>query len=155
MALGNPYKLESEVIKIFIQWDADSWQHAYGIIELDDRESKNGNQHSLYCNLVNHSCSEELEAGDLQNFQTPYGFLSKHFKMPDKTKGEPWLSEQSLFVDVKQPSYSKMFVSSTIEDRTRIESYNDNEICAAVVKSIVPENRLRSDQESESLPNVS
>ena len=48
-----------------------------------------------------------------------------------------------------------MFVSSTIEDRTRIESYNDNEICAAVVKSIVPENRLRSDQESESLPNVS
>ena len=158
MALGNPYKLESEVITIFIQWDADSWQHAYGIIELDDRESKNGNQHSLYCNLVNHSCSEELEAqedGDLQNFQTPYGFLSKHFKMPDKTKGEPWLSEQSLFVDVKQPSYSKMFVSSTIEDRTRIESYNDNEICAAVVKSIVPENRLRSDQESESLPNVS
>ena len=32
-----------------------------------------------------------------------------------------------------------MFVSNTIEDRPRIENYNDNEIFAGVIKSIVPE----------------
>ena len=61
-------------------------------------------------------------------FKKLYGFLSKHFKTTNKAKDEPLLSEQGLFVDVKQPSDSKIFVSNTIEDQTRIDNYNDNEI---------------------------
>lgn len=76
-------------------------------------------------------------------------------KRQKKTKGEPLLSEQSLFVDGKQASDSKIFVSNTIEDQTKIENYNNNEICAGVVKLIVPESHLRSYPESESSLNVS
>ena len=61
-------------------------------------------------------------------FKKLYGFLSKHFKTTNKAKDEPLLSEQGLFVDVKQPSDSKIFVSNTIEDQARIDNYNDNEI---------------------------
>ena len=54
------------------------------------------------------------------------------------------LSEQSLFADTKQPSDSKIFVSNTIEDQTKIENCNGSDICAGVIKSFVPENHLRS-----------
>ena len=64
--------------------------------------------------------------------------------MPQNTKSEPLLSEQSLFTDVKQTSNSKIFVSNTIKDKLKIEYYNDNEICAGVIKSIVPKYHLRS-----------
>ena len=43
MALGNPYKLESEVMKMLMGQDVESLQCAYGIIELDVPESKKGN----------------------------------------------------------------------------------------------------------------
>ena len=47
---------------------------------------------------------------------------------------------KSLFADVKQPFDSKKFVSNTLEDQTKIEYYNDNDICDGVIKSVVPEN---------------
>ena len=58
-------------------------------------------------------------------FKKLYGFLSKHFKTANKAKDEPLLSEQGLFIDVKQPSDSKIFVSNTIEDQIRIDNYNE------------------------------
>lgn len=88
----------------------------------------------------------------LKNFTDSLVNISKRQK---KTKGEPLLREQSLFVDGKQASDSKIFVSNTIEDQTKIENYNNNEICAGVVKLIVPESHLRSYPESESSLNVS
>ena len=48
-----------------------------------------------------------------------------------------------------------MYESNAIEDRTRIENYNDSEICAGVIKSIVSGNHLRSYQELKSSLNVS
>ena len=86
MALGNPYELESEVVKMLIRWDVVSLQCAYGIIKLDVPESKKGKQHFLFYNLMNHLCSEEGEAkedGSIQIFKKLYRFLSKYFKMPD------------------------------------------------------------------------
>ena len=71
-----------------------------------------------------------------------------------KAKEKPLLSEQSLFVDVKQPSNSQIFVSNTIEDKTRIKNYNGSEICAGGIKSIVPENDLSSYPESKYSLNV-
>ena len=47
---------------------------------------------------------------------------------------------KSLFADVKQPFDSKKFMSDTIEDQTKIEYYNGNDICDGVIKSVVPEN---------------
>ena len=58
-------------------------------------------------------------------FKKLYGFLSKYFKTANKAKDEPLLSEQGLFIDVKQPSDSKIFVSNTIEDQIRIDNYNE------------------------------
>ena len=115
MALGNPNKLESEVIKIFIGRDAESLEHAYGIIELNVLESKNSNRHFLFCNFVKKWKPEKMVAFKL--LKRLYGFLSKLFKTQDKTKGETLLSKQNLFVDVKQPSQSKIFVSNTIKDK--------------------------------------
>ena len=115
MALGNPNKLESEVIKIFIGRDAESLEHAYGIIELNALESKNSNRHFLFCNFVKKWKPEKMVAFKL--LKRLYGFLSKLFKTQDKTKGETLLSKQNLFVDVKQPSQSKIFVSNTIKDK--------------------------------------
>lgn len=66
------------------------------------------------------------------------------FQNSDKLKDELLLSEQSLFADTKQPSDSKIFVSNTIEDQTKIENCNGSDICAGVIKSFVPENHLRS-----------
>ena len=62
-------------------------------------------------------------------FQKLHGFLSKHFKTPDKAKDEPLISEQGLFVDVKQPFYSKEFM----KHETKTENFvhhpqNSNEI---------------------------
>ena len=76
-------------------------------------------------------------------------------KCQTKQKVNLLLSEQGLFVDVKQPSNSKILVSNAIEDQTRIENFNDNEIWTSVIKSIVPENHLRSYPESKSSLNVS
>lgn len=115
MALGNPNELESEVIKIFIGRDAESLEHAYGIIELNALESKNSNRHFLFCNFVKKWKPEKMVAFKL--LKRLYGFLSKLFKTQDKTKGETLLSKQNLFVDVKQPSQSKIFVSNTIKDK--------------------------------------
>ena len=115
MALGNPNELESEVIKIFIGRDAKSLEHAYGIIELNALESKNSNRHFLFCNFVKKWKPEKMVAFKL--LKRLYGFLSKLFKTQDKTKGETLLSKQNLFVDVKQPSQSKIFVSNTIKDK--------------------------------------
>ena len=89
-------------------------------------ESKKGNQHLLFKNLLRHLNSEEVEAREddgLQFFQKLHGFLSKHFKTPDKTKGEPLVSKQGLFVDVKQPLYSKEFKNSTKERETKTEDF--------------------------------
>ena len=124
-------------------------------------------------------------------FQKLHGFLSKHFKTPDKGKNEPLISEQGLFVNVKQPFYSKefmkhktktenfvhhpqnsneMFCLQKLKDfkisgsirrsgekdklsytslayqiqNDRKACYNDNKICAGVIKSIAPRNHLRS-----------
>ena len=115
MALGNPNELESEVIKIFIGRDAESLEHAYGIIELNALESKNSNRHFLFCNFVKKWKPEKMVAFKL--LKRLYEFLSKLFKTQDKTKGETLLSKQNLFVDVKQPSQSKIFVSNTIKDK--------------------------------------
>lgn len=115
MALGNPNELESEVIKIFIGRDAESLEHAYGIIELNALESKNSNRHFLFCNFVKKWKPEKMVAFKL--LKRLYRFLSKLFKTQDKTKGETLLSKQNLFVDVKQPSQSKIFVSNTIKDK--------------------------------------
>ena len=118
MALGNPHQVESEVMHMLLKLDAESLQCAYGIIKLEVPESKKGNQHLLFKNLVRHFNSEEVEAredSDLQFFQKLHRFLSKHFKIPDKTKGEPLVSEQDLFVDVKQPFYSKEFINGIPE----------------------------------------
>ena len=52
MALGNPYELESEVVKMLIRRDVVSLQCAYGIIKLDVPESKKGKQHFLFYNLI-------------------------------------------------------------------------------------------------------
>ena len=123
---------------MLIGQDAERLQYDYGIIELDVLESKKGNQLFLFYNLVNHLCSERTD------LKKEDGFISKHFKMPQNTKSEPLLSEQSLFTDVKQPSNSKIFVSNTIKDQLKIEYCNDNEIFAGVIKSIVPKYHLRS-----------
>ena len=58
MALGNPYELGSEVIKMLIGRDPESLQCAYGIMKLNVPESKKGSQHFL----VNYPCSEVVEA---------------------------------------------------------------------------------------------
>ena len=103
MALGNPHQVESEVMHIILKLDAESLQCPYGIIELEVPESKRGNQHLFFKNLARHLNSEEVEAredGGLNFFEKLHGFLIKHFKTPDKTKGEPLVSEQGLFVDV-------------------------------------------------------
>ena len=74
---------------MIIEKDTESLQCAYGIIELDVPESKKGYRHFLYCNLVNHFCSEEVETredGGIQNFKKLYRFLSKHFKTPEKNE---------------------------------------------------------------------
>ena len=127
-------------------------------------------------------------------------FSVNTLKPQDKTKGEPLVSEQSLFVDVKQPFYSKEFINGTKERETKTENfvhhplnnsemfclqnlkdfkiscnigrsgekdklsytsltyqiqngrkagYNDNEICAGVIKLIAPKNHLRSYLESK------
>ena len=207
MAPRNPYQLESEVMEMLLKLDAESLMCGYGIIKLDVPESMKGNQHLLFKNLVRHLNSEEVEAredGDLQFFQKLHGFLSKHFKTPDKTKGEPLVSEQGLFVDVKQPFYSKEFINSTKEREAKTEDFvhhplnnsemfclqklkdfkisgsigrsgekdklsytslayqiqngrkagYDSEICAGVIKSIAPENHLRSYLESKPSLNV-
>ena len=62
MVLENPYELESEVMKMLIGRDAESLQCAYVIIELDVPGSKKGNRHFLFCKLVNHLCSEVVDA---------------------------------------------------------------------------------------------
>ena len=124
MALGNPHQVESEVMHMLLKLDAESLQCAYGIIELEVPVSKKGNQHLLFKNLVRHLNSEEVEAREddgLQFFQKLHGFLSKHFKTPDKTKGEPLVSEQGLFVDVKQPFYSKELANGTKEHEIKTE----------------------------------
>ena len=105
MALGSPSQLKTEVMQMLWKLDTESLQCACGIIELDVPESKKGNQHLLLENLVRHANSEEVEAredGGLYFFQKLHGFLSKHFKTPEKTKGELLVNEQGLFVDVKQ-----------------------------------------------------
>ena len=78
-----------------------------------------GNWHFPFCKLVNQLSSEEVDTrkdGSVQTFERLYGFLSKHFKTSDKSKGEPLLSEQNSFADIKQSTDSKMFVSNSIED---------------------------------------
>ena len=61
MALGNPYELEYEVMHMLLELDAGSLLCAHGIIKLDVLESKKGNQHLLFRNLVRHLYSEEVE----------------------------------------------------------------------------------------------
>ena len=80
IALGDPYQLEFEVTKMLLKLDAENFQCAFGIIELDVPENKNGNQHFVVKNLVWHHNSEKVKAredGDLKFFQKLPGFLSK------------------------------------------------------------------------------
>ena len=62
---------------------------------------------------------EAREDGSLHFFQKLHGFLSKHFKPPEKTKGELELNEQGLFVNVKQLFYSKEFINDTKEHQKK------------------------------------
>ena len=126
MGLENPHQVECEVIHMLLKLEYESLQCAYGIIQLQVPESKKGNQHLLFKNLVRQLSSEEVGAREddgLHLFQKLHGFLSKHFKAPGKTKGKPLVSEQGLFVDVKQPFYSKEFINSTKERETKTESF--------------------------------
>ena len=100
-------------MQMLLKLDAESLHCAYGIFELDVLERKKG---LLFKNLVRHPNSEEVEAredGGLQFFQKLHGGLQKHFKTSDKAKGEPFLSEQGLFVDAKQSLDSKAFIDGT------------------------------------------
>ena len=93
MALRNSYQLESEVIQMLLKLDSESLQFTYAIIELDVPESKKGNQHLLFKNLVRYLNSEEVEAredGVRQCFPKLHESLSKHFKTPLKQKVNPW-----------------------------------------------------------------
>ena len=132
MALGNPSKLETEVMQMLWKLDAESLQCPYGIIELDIPESKKGNQHLLLKNPRRHFISQKVEGredGGLRFIQKVYRFLSKHFKTPEKTKGEPLVNEQGLFVDVKQPFYNKEFINGTKEHQK-----NPRKLCASPPK---------------------
>ena len=126
MALRNRQQVQSEVMQMLLKLDVGSLQCAYGIIEFEVRESKKYNQHLFLKNLVRHHYSEEVEAredGGLLFCQKLHRFLSKHFETPDKTKGEPLVSEQGLFVYVKQPLYSKEFKNSTKQRETKTEDF--------------------------------
>ena len=126
MALGNPSQLETEVMQMLWKLGAESLQCAYRIIELDVPESKKGNQNLLLKNFVRHVNIKEVEAredGDLYFVQKLRGFLSKHFKTPEKTKGEPLVNEQGFFVDVKQPFYSAEIINGTKEHQTKTENF--------------------------------
>ena len=99
MAPRNPHQVEPEVMHMLLKLDAERLLCAYEIIELEVPESKKSNQHLLFKNLVKHLNPEEVEAredGGLQFFQRLCGFFSKHFKTPDKTKGEPLVNKQSF-----------------------------------------------------------
>ena len=67
---------------------------------------------------------EAREDGSLHFFQKLHGFLSKHFKPPEKTKGELELNEQGLFVNVKQLFYSKEFINDTKEHQKKKKTGN-------------------------------
>ena len=116
MALGNPYELEYEVMHMLLELDAGSLQCTHGIIELDAPESKKGNQHLLFRNLVRHIYSEEVEAredGDFHLFQKLHRFLSKHSKIPKNGTLKPSVNKQGLFVNVKQ-TLNDEFINDTI-----------------------------------------
>ena len=116
MALGNPYELEYEVMHMLLELNAGSLQCAHGIIELDAPESKKGNQHLLFRNLVRHIYSEEVEAredGHFYLFQKLHGFLSKHSKTPKNGTLKPSVNKQGLFVNIKQ-TLNDEFINDTI-----------------------------------------
>ena len=73
MAPRNPYQLESEVMEMLLKLDVESLMCGYGIIKLDVPESKKGNQHLLFKNLVRHLNSEDVEAREDDGLQ----FFSK------------------------------------------------------------------------------
>ena len=164
MALGNPHQVESEVMDMLFKLDAESLQCAYGIIELEVPENKKGNQQLLFKNLVRHLISEEVEAredGSLQFFQKLHGFFSKHFKTPNESKGEPLVSEQGLFVDVKQPFYSKEFINNTKECETKTENFehhpliNNEMFCLLKLKDFKISGSIGSSGEKDKLSYTS
>ena len=104
MSSGNPCELEYEVMHMLLELGTGSLQCAHGIIELDVPESKKGNHHLLFRNLVRHLYSEEVEAredGGFHLLQKLHGFLSKHFKTPKNGTLKPSVNKQGLFVDIK------------------------------------------------------
>ena len=89
----------------------------------------------LFLKIIRHLNSEDVEArdGGLKIFQKLHVFFRKHFKTADQAKGEPLVSEQDLFLDIKQPFYSKEFINGTKEHETKTENYvhhpqNSNEM---------------------------
>ena len=80
----------------------------------------------LFLKIIRHLNSEDVEArdGGLKIFQKLHVFFRKHFKTADQAKGEPLVSEQDLFLDIKQPFYSKEFINGTKEHETKTENYH-------------------------------
>ena len=122
-----------------------------------------------YCNFIYFAGIETLRKYTVcPEFQMIYSKIcgncsfsrKSHTRKLDKIS---LLSEQSLFVDVKQPSDNKIFVSNTIGDtwdKTEIKKYNDKKICGGIIKSIVPniikhKSYLRSYPKPKSTLNVS
>ena len=66
---------------------------------------------------------EAREDGGLQFFQKLHGFLIKHFKTLDKTKGETLVSEQDFFVDAKQYFNNKTFINGMKEHQAKTENF--------------------------------
>ena len=105
MALGNPYQLEYKVMHMLLELDAGGLQCAHGIIKLDVPESKKGNQHLLFKNLIRQLYSEEMEAredGCFHLFDKLNGFFSKHSKTPKNGTLKPLVNKEGLFADIKQ-----------------------------------------------------
>ena len=125
MAVGNSYKLKYEVMHILLELDAGSLQCAHGIIELNVSESKKGNQHLLFRNLVRHLYSEEVDAREddgFHLFQKLHKFLSKHSKTPKNGTLKPSVNKQVLLIDIKQ-TLNNEFIHGTIEHQTKTEKY--------------------------------
>ena len=126
MSSGNPCELEYEVMHMLLELGTGSLQCAHGIIELDVPESKKGNHHLLFRNLVRHLYSEEVEAredGGFHLLQKLHGFLSKHSKTPKNGTLKPSVNKQGLFVDIKQTLCNNKFINGTIEHQMKTENF--------------------------------
>ena len=94
-------------------------------------------------------------------FKKVHRFVSKHFKSPEKTKGEPLVIEQGLFVDAKQPFYSKEFINGTKENQTKTKNFvhhpqNSNEMfCLQKLKNFDIRGSIGGSGEKDKLPHPS